>query len=706
MRQRLTTSFPHLATALIASVLTTSAVAGGGSTVIYPDATGADIAFRLSRDGSTVLRSYFPTVTSPVRNERWTAATGIVTLPNPSGTPWVASSLNGDGTIVGGRTNPSSASTPNSGVIYDTTTSSFVAGTAAYTSCVVAPSPTGSPKTGTPRFRAFVSKPVTGIDLYRPAIGYVPHSAQYDGATLEVQAADIQSDRCGGSSTVIVGTQLRTRPFLSVEGGSATQLLVNAPDTDGEVLFFSNTTNALLLKTWYTMSDGSRRVRLVRWQSTLEVEFAEIPSGATDITVYGVDDSMNTVVFNATTPAGSPSPLTVWTRDEGFTTANDYLAARGAFPGLTAAAIGISGDGQSMLVSLSNNTIVLYQGLVKPQCGGTESCYTAHSTPGCSNATCCATVCTIDPFCCTNQWDSICVGRATDLCAGCGVPASGSCEESHANPGCNDSSCCQTVCVRDPFCCETRWDAVCVEGALVSCRSGATCAEARLWSTFFTDAVDLDTHGVAPDGVETVCGSNDTIAEWRILRAWCTGVTKISLCDASSLPQQASISVFAECGGTEIACSDTAGNPGTCPGSNSVSLNLYTIAGREYLVRFSMNNGATFASGALQLECVQVCGTGGSCTTEHDTAGCSNGACCETVCNIDPYCCTTRWDAVCVEEANLYCFDPADINRDGVVDAADLALVLSGWGTAGQSDINGDGTTDAADLSLLLANWG
>ncbi len=50
---------------------------------------------------------------------------------------------------------------------------------------------------------------------------------------------------------------------------------------------------------------------------------------------------------------------------------------------------------------------------------------------------------------------------------------------------------------------------------------------------------------------------------------------------------------------------------------------------------------------------------------------------------------------------------PGDINGDGVVDGADLGLLLNLWGTAGpDGDLNGDGIVDGADLGLLLANWG
>ncbi|MCE2881084.1 MAG: hypothetical protein LW636_01800 [Planctomycetaceae bacterium] len=49
---------------------------------------------------------------------------------------------------------------------------------------------------------------------------------------------------------------------------------------------------------------------------------------------------------------------------------------------------------------------------------------------------------------------------------------------------------------------------------------------------------------------------------------------------------------------------------------------------------------------------------------------------------------------------------PADLNGDGVVNAADLSILLGGWGQSGSTDIDGDGTTNAADLSILLGAWG
>ncbi len=48
-----------------------------------------------------------------------------------------------------------------------------------------------------------------------------------------------------------------------------------------------------------------------------------------------------------------------------------------------------------------------------------------------------------------------------------------------------------------------------------------------------------------------------------------------------------------------------------------------------------------------------------------------------------------------------------DLNGDGHVDAADLAILLGSWGPAKGSaaDLNNDGVVDAADLALLLGAW-
>lgn len=51
--------------------------------------------------------------------------------------------------------------------------------------------------------------------------------------------------------------------------------------------------------------------------------------------------------------------------------------------------------------------------------------------------------------------------------------------------------------------------------------------------------------------------------------------------------------------------------------------------------------------------CTDSCGAPGtgSCCVANGTAGCEDGPCCDAVCDLDPYCCDTEWDAQCAAEA-------------------------------------------------------
>jgi len=51
---------------------------------------------------------------------------------------------------------------------------------------------------------------------------------------------------------------------------------------------------------------------------------------------------------------------------------------------------------------------------------------------------------------------------------------------------------------------------------------------------------------------------------------------------------------------------------------------------------------------------------------------------------------------------------PADLYPNGVVNGADLGILLSEWGSTEpvSADLNGDGTVDGIDLGALLGAWG
>lgn len=51
---------------------------------------------------------------------------------------------------------------------------------------------------------------------------------------------------------------------------------------------------------------------------------------------------------------------------------------------------------------------------------------------------------------------------------------------------------------------------------------------------------------------------------------------------------------------------------------------------------------------------------------------------------------------------------PGDLNLDGIVDGADLGLMLGEWGACGgcAADLDASGAVDGGDLGSLLGNWG
>ena len=58
-------------------------------------------------------------------------------------------------------------------------------------------------------------------------------------------------------------------------------------------------------------------------------------------------------------------------------------------------------------------------------------------------------------------------------------------------------------------------------------------------------------------------------------------------------------------------------------------------------------------------------------------------------------------------QIEIYPACTGDLNYDRSVDGADLAAVLSAWGTENpDADLTGDGVVDAADMGILFAGWG
>ena len=163
------------------------------------------------------------------------------------------------------------------------------------------------------------------------------------------------------------------------------------------------------------------------------------------------------------------------------------------------------------------NDLLIFLGAWGPcpaTCGDPKAgnCFVDNDTPFCNDEVCCATVCAIDPFCCDTSWDSICAAEANDLCEGCGSELSGNCFINKDTAFCDDKQCCTTVCAIDPFCCEVRWDGICVDEAVTLCLGlepcdvGAACP-AELCGTNNKSPANCFCFEVADEG-DTYCINN------------------------------------------------------------------------------------------------------------------------------------------------------------------------------------------------------
>ena len=62
-----------------------------------------------------------------------------------------------------------------------------------------------------------------------------------------------------------------------------------------------------------------------------------------------------------------------------------------------------------------------------------------------------------------------------------------------------------------------------------------------------------------------------------------------------------------------------------------------------------------------------------------------------------------RWEAIMWESTSAVL---GDLNGDGAVDGADLAILLGAWGTSDPAaDLDQSGSVDGADLAMLLGAW-
>ena len=187
--------------------------------------------------------------------------------------------------------------------------------------------------------------------------------------------------------------------------------------------------------------------------------------------------------------------------------------------------------------------------------------------------------------------------------------------------------------------------------------------------------------------------SREFYFDWN---AQCSGQATISTCGSAS-GFDCAIQVFPLDVCSDDACSAAGGCSLSCNDNCSSSIyggskvTFTAEAGRKYLVRLmSLGDGSStgWALGSISFSCIN--GNSNCCSQNWGQTCCSNSSCCASVCEVDPYCCTTEWDLACANRALGNCPScggtpqfSGDINNDGLVNGLDLSILLGQWGTSG-----------------------
>jgi len=320
--------------------------------------------------------------------------------------------------------------------------------------------------------------------------------------------------------------------------------------------------------------------------------------------------------------------------------------------------------------------------------------------------------------------------------AGCCAPAEHACCETGA-PGCDDPVVRDCICVLDPFCCETEWDALCVQEVETlgcgTCGGSAECP-AGLAADFGTFFVPGSVCATFPD----LFGSCEGTGPYLSSIGACGDVGDMSMRFGTGFPYSAAITrcftlppnppsrlgfVYTKNTGTlgprlDMSLGGDAffevwQAPITFAGGcREIIVDLGPIAGAaDVRVRFSsgssINNGARIDDIAVTLGPPPhaCCESGGPGCTDADVQAC--------VCAFDAYCCDVAWDELCIFEVEQLacgvCGPAADLDGDGDVDFGDLLLVIAAWGPCGvgacPEDLNGDGSVGFADILAVLSDY-
>jgi hypothetical protein len=256
------------------------------------------------------------------------------------------------------------------------------------------------------------------------------------------------------------------------------------------------------------------------------------------------------------------------------------------------------------LASGSGTILVECAGTNAACMGGSGDCCTVHGTAGCSDQSCCATVCNLDSFCCEVEWDESCADFANDVCQVCGQPG---------------------ACCTEGACADGQTEEACMTGGGQFQGEGTTCAQ--------TECPDLSNDEC--DGARPIaCGETDTIfisdgytsagaadpsstceldnggpfahdASWWYVFTAPPGVSSVtvSMCQTAD-SEDVVVTMFtaaSSCAAlTQLDCDDDSCAPGFSPSEFTTSV----VAGQTYLILVDRYTGGDSTDGPYTMEMI------------------------------------------------------------------------------------------------------
>jgi len=302
----------------------------------------------------------------------------------------------------------------------------------------------------------------------------------------------------------------------------------------------------------------------------------------------------------------------------------------------------------------------------------------------------------------------------TPEAAGCGDPAAGSCCDPQQLPYCSDAACCEEVCALDPFCCDNTWDGACASLAFENC--------APLCGT------PIPPQTCAAPGANPLASNNNDSLTTGGVACQAGGITTPNTYARVFTPSQLGAAYSFKCvnlgfdnsggylEGVVKVCLDPDGgapNVGTLQVIEEYPVGLYN--GEDQLVTVTGDSVCVelVAPQTLVVVLEIPASSDGFATFAGGTSSASETYILSTACGLADFTTlasigfpNTHWYVQL--SGNIGCQDeiPGDLNLDGIVNGADLSILLAAWGTADPvADLNDDGVVNGADLSILLANW-